>query len=203
MTSHGLRDVETEANVGRTVESEFNYYAKWGHAYITTHLGENTSTGDTTTLHLQNPEGSGVTGVFSLLNSTPAAPSTAYVYDRFSSAPTGGTESDIMNVRMDTEGGAADVGELVANAGVTFTAESTHASRVLGGGQGSGSIGASANMPVFALEPGREIVLEVEKRTNDGDDVSITARWFEVPVVYSEWPPDPDVEEVTRGRGDY
>lgn len=198
MTSFGLRDVEIETHLTRTIQSEFLYYSKSERAFIVSELEQNQSTGDTSNLHLKNPSESGVSAIFSLLQGAPSAPSLVTVYDQFSTAPSGGSTAEINNVLLDAAGGAPDSGEVTANTNVSFTESGTHTVKPEGGGRGSNAIGGSADMPVLSLEPGREIVLEVEKSETDGDYVGLTARWYEVPRVFSENGPDPKVDEATR-----
>lgn len=202
MASGGTRDVEVEGHLSRTIQSEFLFYAKSERAFLTSTLLENASTGDTSNLHLSNPSGSGVSAIFSLLVGSPSARSVARVYDEFSTNPSGGSSVEVDNVLLDSAGGAPDSGEVSAATDVSFSGSGTHAVDTVGGGEGAPSVGGSANMPVLALEPDREIVLEVEKTASDGNDVALTARWYEVPVVYSEVPEDPEIGEVTRGRVD-
>lgn len=200
MASGGQRDIEVEAHLGRTTESEFLYYAKSERAFKVSEELTNTSQGDTTNLHVANPAGSGVTGVFTPIMAEAADRSYARVYDSFSTAPSGGNSADVQNVLMDASGGAPDTGGLTAKTDVSFTESSTHISRLVGSGVGGNSLGGAENLPVLALEPGREIVIEVEKLGTGNNQVPITARWYEAPVVYSEEPEDPAIDDVTRGR---
>lgn len=200
MASGGQRDIEVESHLGRTTESEFLYYAKSERAFKVSVELTNASQGDTATLHIENPPGSGVSGIFAPIMAEAADRSYARVYDSFSTAPSGGTATDVQNVLLDSAGGAPDTGELSANTGVSFTESATHASRLVGSGVGGNSLGGSESLPVLALEPDREIVIEVEKLGTGNNQVPITARWYEAPVVYSEESEDPEVGDVTRGR---
>jgi hypothetical protein len=70
---------------------------------------------------------------------------------------------------------------------------------VVGGDSvGNNSIGGLVNLPILFLEPGRDAVVEVEKLGNGPDEVPIRARWFEVPVVFSESNTDPPIDETIR-----
>lgn len=92
------------------------------------------------------------------------------IYDQFSSAPSGGTEVPIDNLLMD-EGGTngSSMGGVTANRGVSFTADgSPHFTGVLpsGGVGGTGTGGAlSGTEPI--IEPGREIVMELQNDATD------------------------------------
>lgn len=104
------------------------------------------------------------------------------IYDVFSSAPTGGTDAEIDNLRMDAENGSRDTGEMTVNHSVSFTASGTHWSDVLpSGGAGSNTTGGADNGTEPLIEPGREVVVEL---TND----SANARPGAVGVVYTEVP---------------
>lgn len=198
MASHGTRDVEIETHLCRTVSSETWYFAKSEQAFIVSEEYTNASTGDTVSLTLSNPSGSGTTAVFSPMNISALAQSYIRVYDEFSTAPSGGNSSDVQNVLLDSSGGAPDTGDVTADRNQSFAESATHASRVIGGGAGEGSIGASSDLPVLALEPDRTIVIEVEKLASGSDPVTITARWFEVPQVYSETTTDPPISDAVR-----
>lgn len=200
MASFNIRDVEVEAHLGRTTDSEFLYYAKSGRAFTVSEELTNGAQGDTSTLHIKNPAGSGVSGIFTPVLADVADRSYARIYDSFSTAPSGGASAAVQNVLLDSAGGAPDTGELTSNTGVSFTESSTHVSKLVGSGVGGNSIGGGVDLPVLALEPDREIVIEVEKLGTGNDEVTITVRWFEAPVVYSEESEDPKVGDVTRGR---
>lgn len=200
MASGGQRDMEVEAHLGRTIESEFLYYAKSELAFKVSEELENANTGETVTLHLKNPEGSGVTAVFPPVRVSTAARSYVRVYDTFSAAPSGGTSADVQNVLMDAGNGPPDTGEITAQTDVTFTESSTHIADLVGSGVGAGAAGGATTFPLAGLEPGRQIVIEVEKLSTGPNEVPITARWYEVPVVYSQQTSDPKITEVTRGQ---
>jgi len=61
MASGGQRDIELETHIGRTVSGEMWYFAKSGAAYVVSEEFTNASAGETATLTLTNPAGSGTT----------------------------------------------------------------------------------------------------------------------------------------------
>jgi hypothetical protein len=102
----------------------------------------------------------------------------------------------VENVILDSANGSPDDGAVTARTGDSYTAASTHAAMLLGGGEGGVSVGGRGDMPLSAIEPGRSAVVEVEKLASGPDDVVITARWFEVPQVFSKEPVDPPLSEL-------
>lgn len=88
-----------------------------------------------------------------------------------------------------------DTGEVTADRDQSFTADATHVAELLGGGEGGMSIGGQTNMPILALEPDRQIVIEVEKLASGSDQAVINARWFELPTVLSETSRDLEASE--------
>lgn len=199
MGSLGPRDIEVEAHLGRTIDSEFYYYAKNEVAFIASEEFTNASIGDTVALSMMNPAGSGTTAMFALIRVSTASRSYARVYDTFDSGPTGGTAADVENVLLDTGNGAADTGEVTVEKNPTYTSASTHVAEPLGGGTGGNAIASAEAMPVLALEPDRDVVIEVEKLADGPDQVSITVRWFEIPAVLTDQNTDPKFEEAIRG----
>jgi len=199
MGSYGVRDVEVEAHLSRTAESEFRYYARHGRAYTATSLLSNASSGDTSAVQFSNPADSGTTAVFTLLQLSAASRSYARLYDTFDSGPTGGDALQVQNVRLDAGNGAPDVGSVTATQNPTYTGASTHTAELLPGGQGGNAVGAEMTMPAVLLEPDRRIVIEVEKLASGPDEVSLVPRWYEVPQVFSETNVDPPFDDVIRG----
>jgi len=199
MTSYGMRDVEIETHLGRSIDSEFWYYMRQGRAYTAAPDMANGGTGDTTSVAFVLPSDAARSATFAELQVAVGTRSWIRLYDTFDSAPTGGTSLAIQNVLLDRANGTPDPGRLTATQDPTFTAASTHTQELLGGGQGASAIGAAMSMPVVTVEPGRTLVLEVEKLTSGPDEVSLVPRWFETDAVYSERNTDPDFEEVVRG----
>lgn len=196
MASGGQRDIQIESHLGRTVSSEMWYFSRAERAFIVSEEYTNSSTGETATMTLSNPSGSGVTAIFSPIQPSAAVRSYVRVYDEFSTAPSGGGDAGVQNVLLDAAGGAPDTGEVTASRGDTFTASDTHVSETIAGGTGATAIGSARDMPVLALEPSRTIVVEVEKLASGPDPVTITARYFEVPQIFSEETEDPPVSEA-------
>lgn len=195
MAGMGEGDVADQNHLARTIESEFWYFAKEEASFVVSEELTNGSTGATSAVSMSNPTDSGVTGVFALVQVSVQAPSYVRLYDRFDSGPSGGTEATVSNVLLDSAGGAPDAGAVSALADPTYSATSTHVAEVLGGGRGGNAVGGAVDVPVAALEPGRDLVIEVEKIVSDGDNATITVQWYEAPTVFSEraQPRPPDV----------
>lgn len=160
-------------------------YARVGNSHIVSE--EYTiAAGDSDSLHLKNPSGNGRTVLFKdvLISATRA--STVKVHDDFSSAPSGGSTASIQNALLDAENGTIDGGTMEANRSVSYTADSTHITTVLGGGQSKESVGSTGEAPLFAMEPGREIVVEVTNDEVDPEDATMTITYSEVGRVFSQ-----------------
>jgi len=202
MASNAPRDIEIEAHLSRSPESDLYFYAKQEQAFIANPELENASTGDTTAMLLRNPEGSEHTAVFAGVSSTPAARSYARIYDTFDAEPTAGTEVVIDNILLGSvDDDPPDQGVVEASTGPTYSVTlpgDRHMSEVVGGGTGGAAIGGNVELPILMLEPGRDAVIEVEKLANGPDEAPIRARWFEVPVVFSEANTDPPIDETIR-----
>jgi hypothetical protein len=202
MGSFGPRDIEVETHLGRTPESDFYYFAKQERGFVANPELTNPSSGDTSAMLLRNPSGSGKTAVFAGVSSTPTTRSYARIYDTFDSTPTAGTEAVIDNVLLGSaDGSPPDTGAVEVSTDPTFsvtTPDDIHMSDTVGGGTGNSSVGGSVELPILMLEPGRDAVLEVEKLTSGPDEVPMRARWFEVPVVYSDANTDPQIAETIR-----
>lgn len=193
------RLLSTEAHAGRTLASEFWYYAKAGLAHLHSEELSNASVGDKSALAATNPAGSDTTAVFDLTRATPSARHMIRVYDAFDTPPPAGDAAGIENVLMDSAGGGPDVGEVTTAVNPAYTPSGDpHISEAVGSGVGAPATGGRADVPILALEPGREIVFEAEKLQSDGDTCPMVLRWFEVPTVYSERDTKPEVHEVTR-----
>lgn len=193
------RLLTTEAHAGRTLASEFWYYAKAGLAFLHSEELSNIDVGDSSALSATNPAGSGWTAVFELTRATPGARTMTRVYDAFDTPPPDGDAAGIENVLMDSDGGVPDVGEVTTAVDPAYTPSGDpHVSEAVGGGTGAPATGGRADVPILALEPGRKMVFEAEKIRTDGEACPMTIRWFEVPTVFSERDPRPEIHEVTR-----
>jgi hypothetical protein len=199
MASGGQRDIEVQSALSRTALSEMWYWARDERAFIVSEEYTTADTGDTATLHLKNPSGSEETAVF-IVTTAPTVQSYVRVYDEFSTAPSGGSDTTVQNILLDSGGGAPDSGVVTAATGVSFTASSTHIAQPIGGGQGAQSVGGSENLLLFGLEPDREVVIELEQLVSGdtSNESAITARWFEVPQVFSDTTADYRTEEIYR-----
>jgi hypothetical protein len=195
MASYGTRDIEIQAAMGRTALSDQYYATLAEESYLASKEYTIGSVGNTATLTIVNPAGSGT--------STPIAPVTVdarvasygRIYTEFTDAPSGGTEVTPTNTLAAT-GGDSDTTALTVRRGDTFTADGGTTSRLVSGGGGGSAIGGTQSLAAAVLEPGRELVVEVEKLENGGDELTITARWFEIPVVLSETNIDYPLTEV-------
>lgn len=193
------RQTGVEAHAGRTLSSEFWYYAKSGFAFLHSEELSNADVGDVSSLSATNPAGSGWTAVFELTRATPGARTMTRVYDAFDSPPPDGDASGIENVLLDSSGGAPDVGVTTTATNPSYTPSGEpHVSEAVGGGTGAPATGGRADVPILSLEPGRKMVFEAEKLRTDGDNCPMTIRWFEAPIVYSDTPADPPLSEFTR-----
>jgi hypothetical protein len=104
------------------------------------------------------------------------------IYDVFDGDITGGDTVSIDNLRLDASGGVPDSGAMSAASGVSFTATNTHFAAAIPSGDAPGGTSGGAGAGTEPLiEPGREIVLEIQ---ND----STTDRVGTVGVVYTERP---------------
>lgn len=201
MTAMGDGEIDDQIHLTRTIDTEFYYFAKQESAFIANPEQENTSAGDTAALLLRNPEGSGHTAIFAGVSSSPAARSYARIYDGFDDTPVNGNPEVVDNVLLGTaNGGPPETGVLEASRDPTYsvtTPDDIHLSDVVGGDSvGNNSIGGNVELPILMLEPGRDAVVEVEKLGTGPDEVPIRARWFEVPVVFSEREHKRPIEEV-------
>jgi len=191
-------DIELQARLSRTVLSDYYYHALNETAYSVNEELTNSATGDTAAVEFTNPADSGHTAIFPVVHPSARAPSTARVYDEFSSGPSGGDTVEIGNALSDSGNNSGGDSVLNCTANSSFTETNRDATDQIGGGSGGQASGGGADMPAMFIEPGRTHVVEVEKVETDGDNVSITARWFEVPVVFSEETPDFEMDELYR-----
>jgi len=143
--------------------------------------------GGTVNLHLKNPSGSGVSA--EVIEFIPAANFSGWfrVYDSFDTAPSGGTADGIDNLLMDTNGGA-NSGNMTVNQDVSFTetADAEHFETVIpAGGVTGNQVGGVAMGTPPILEPGREIVMELENVSGADAPASIGVVYIEHNEVFS------------------
>lgn len=133
--------------------------------------------GGTANIHLKNPADSGKTIVLVSVTVGGDGDFKAVTHDEFSSNPSGGTAAEIQAALLDS-GGADDNGVADANRNVSFTnGEATFS--VLGGGQGTNSVGGVSGLPTLAIEESREVVLEIENTTTAEHQYAGTIIYFE------------------------
>lgn len=147
--------------------------------FVAFHKTSVPSGGGTINLHLKNPSSDTTIDVEKFLISSQFKGEYA-IYDAFSSTPTGGSSQTIDNLKMDSSGGPPDSGEMAVNSDVAFTASGTHFTEVLpSGGAGANTIGGAGGGTEPLIEPGREIVIELQ---NDSSSVALGS----IGVVYTE-----------------
>ena len=195
MASYGTRDIEIQAAMGRTALSDEYYAALAGQSYEVSEEYTIATTGETATLTIANPADTGVSAPIAPATADARASSYGRVYTEFTDAPSGGTEITPTNALTATDG-TTDASALTVRRGDTFSADGPTTSRLIGGGRGASAVGGLSQLSITILEPGREAVIELEKLTSGGDEATITARWFEIPVVLSETNIDYPLSEV-------
>jgi len=143
-------------------------------AYVT-HISETVST--TKNIHLRNPSSNDKDIDVHKFTINSHFEGNYKIYDRFDSL-SGGTSLNIDNLRMDTDGDVDD-GTMESNKNVTFTASTTpHFEAAIPGGGAGGQTGGNGKGTEPIIEPGREIVVQIENTGNDGTG--------SVGIVYSE-----------------
>jgi len=151
-------------------------------AFVVSYLADVSSGGGTITVQLRNPADSGfdVDVVQSVFSSQFAGQFA--IYDTFDSAPANGTELTVDNLLLDSGGtNGPTQGGVVTTHSVEFTPSGTpHLRTVLpSGGVGGGSTGGSLLGSEPLIEPGREIVLELENDSNNTNPGSIGVVYIE------------------------
>jgi len=194
MASYGTRDIEIQAAMGRTALSD-QYYAALAEQSYAVSEEYTLGTGDTATLTITNPTGTGVSAPIAPATADARVSAYARAYTEFTTEPSGGTDVTPTNA-LAAAGGTTDASVLTVRRGDSFSADTPTTSRLTGGGRGPNAVGGGTQLPVTILEPGRAAVIEVEKLENGGDDATITARWFEIPVVLSDTNIDYPLAEV-------
>lgn len=150
--------------------ARLQYFKAKEQAFVASFATSVTS-GGTINMQLSNPSDSDVTLDVSQFLFSSQFKGQFKIYDQFDTAPSGGSVVGIDNLLMDSGGNGGDVGTATANSGVTFTTNGTpHFSSVLpGGGVGGTGTGGAAVGTEPIIEPGREVVLELQ---NDGTDAA-------------------------------
>ena len=134
-------------------------------------LATSVTSGGTINIQLSNPADSTVALDVSQFLFSSQFKGQFKIYDQFDTAPSGGSAIGIDNLLMDSGGNGPDTGSATANSGVTFTPSGTpHFNSVLpGGGVGGTGTGGAGIGTEPIIEPGREVVLELQ---NDGTDAA-------------------------------
>lgn len=141
---------------------------------------ETVAASGTTNLHLKNPADSETRFWVIDITVYGTGDFAADVHDGFDVAPNGGTPMDIQSLLLDTAGNNNN-GDGTSSKNVSFTANSTHATAVVGGGAAGASIGGDAKHAVVCIEPGREIVVEITNTSSGSNDYAITMTYYETP----------------------
>lgn len=147
-------------------------------AFITASVPD---TGGTITLRIANPTTDRVIDIQRFIV-TSHFEGRVRIYDSFDGDVTGGTDVGIDNLRMDAGGGPPDSGTMVAESGVTFTATGTHFDAVVPGGGPGGSIGGRGDGTEPLIDPGREIVVELENTSGTAELGTVAAVYTEAPM---------------------
>lgn len=142
------------------------------------------SNGGTFNIHMSNPSGSGRSAIIDSVSASASELCTAKIIDSFSTAPSGGSSVNIDNLLMDT-GGGTDSGKMNASQDVSFTGDNTHATAIIGSGQGGNTVGATGTVESFVIEPDREIVVELTNNSSNSARATVTSVYFEIPEVYT------------------
>lgn len=147
-------------------------------AHIASERSSVTASGGVFTLHLSNPEGSGVDANVQRIKITSQFEGVIDVWDTFTSAPSGGTAATIDNLLLDSNQDNG-MGQIDVLTGVSFTGENPHYQSVLPSGGPGGSFGGQLEEGAPLIEPGREIVVEVTNQSGSDDDAAITVVYVE------------------------
>jgi hypothetical protein len=159
--------------------ARLQHYKKREQAFITFPRG---SLADTATrnLHIKNPSDSGVTVDVQQISVYPQFTGNIVIYDGFSSAPSGGTDASLDNLRMESGGTTPDTGNITTNEEVTFTESNTHLDiPIPGSGSGGAAIGENLEATKPLIDPGREIVVEAENTSGSTSPVGIVCVYAE------------------------
>lgn len=155
-------------------------------AYVAFHKADVAANGGTINLHIKNPSDSGVSLDISEFNISSQFQASWNVFDSFSSAPSGGSGNGVDNLLMDSSG-EKDTGVATVNSGVTFTSDGTHFAGVIGSGGAAGATtGGQGHGSEPVIEPGREIVIELQNDSSSERAGAIGVVYTEDPYIYSE-----------------
>lgn len=147
------------------------------------YLGFNTTTvtsgGGTINIHLENRTSDRVIDVHDLIITSQFEGQFA-IYDRFESV-SGGSNIIIENLYMDEGNGGPDSGNMSMASDVSFTDTGTHFREAIPSGGPGGSMGGTGIETEPLIDPGRQIVVELQ---NDTANAGLGT----VAVIYSERP---------------
>lgn len=138
------------------------------------------ASGSTGNVHIKNPSTSSATLWIADITISGDSAFVARVHDGFSSAPSGGTSAAIQALLLDSESVDND-GEAIANRNVSYTSSSQHAVGVSGGGGSGSTVGGTREHALIAIEPGRELVVDVENTASNAGDYAISIVYVESP----------------------
>jgi len=133
---------------------------------------------NTINLHIKNPADSGKELWFVDVDAIGVGPQLATVYDKFSSAPSGGSSVEVQATRM-TSDGADNDGVATANKNVSFTDTERQEVGVSGGGSGASSVGGTSDIPTMVIEPNREAVIEIKNIGSSTKKYAIKTIYFQ------------------------
>lgn len=130
-------------------------------------------------ISLENPTGSGKTLWIFAVSVSSTGTYRARIYDAFDSTPSNGTEISIDSLLLDSENDDFD-GAATATENPDFIeSNGSHAVGVGGGGSGGQSVGGTLTHPIAAVEPNREIVVEVSNTGTETEDCAVSIAYFE------------------------
>ncbi len=155
-------------------------------AFIVSHTATVPKTTGTTNLHIKNPSDNTRTLQVHGLNIATQFPGFYTVYDRFSTAPSGGTSLTPQSMLMDTDA-TPTTSVMVTNKNVTFSGNDYHSTEVFAAGGKTVKSGSMAQAEHPLIEPGRELVVELTNTSTDANDASVALTFCECPEVYSDF----------------
>lgn len=174
-TGQRIRDASEE-------RARLELYKQREQGFVASIVSSVTNSGGTINMHIRNPSDSDFDiDVYRFLFSSQFRGQFT-IYDQFSSAPSGGSSVSIDNLLMDSGGdNGSNMGGVTANSGVSFTDEgSPHFTSVLpSGGVGGTGTGGFLTGTEPLIEPGREIVLELQNDATEDANGSIGIVYLE------------------------
>jgi hypothetical protein len=147
-------------------------------AYVASTRFTVAASGGTANMNVKNPSGSGINANIRGFLVRTQFEGIVDVFDKFSTAPSGGTGNGIDNLLLDSDG-SDDSGQVTVATNVTFTGSNTHVQDVIPSGGPGGNIGGESMAPTPVIEPGREIVIEVTNQSGSNDEAAITVIYVE------------------------